>query len=360
MRFDRRDNSPPPYVGKARSRLWGLMFALMFVLMGINIAADPATWTWLFPTEADQATATPTLEDVTYTVQLGDDEELRSDEFRAEPSEKKHTVSIVPSDSHQSDRLIGEELLDSVKDNTLAIRAGEREAYSTILRRLRDLDDAAIHAAADPTATFPAVMLEPDHYRGRLMTIDGTVRRVTELPPDPTVPGQKPPYELWMFTPDSGDNPWRVVATSIPEELQREAGEGGALVRATGVFFKRQGYETLRHELHVAPLLLAKTVDVRRTATATAESDQRPVWLLAGVILLAGSFLAVAWRIGRTSRGIPQSIVGRRSQIRPNTSASSSADTPEDPSEFLANLSEQTLETPSVENGFERTKDVHR
>ena len=343
MRF--RDRKPAPFLSRNdRSRLVRLGVALVLIVLAIKVAADPATWVWMFPADPDKKTAAASAGDVSYHVAL-DDQSLRSDEFRSEPTASPDAVHAARSD----DIFFPEQSLANVEDDTLTLRKADRAAYDAVLDRLRSADEQQIEAAADPSATFPAVMIEPEHFRGRIVSLRGTARRILEIPiAGANSNDARRLYELWVFTPDSGENPWRVVATDLPDGLPRGVIEKGVPVRVAGVFFKRQGYETQAHALHVAPLLLAKTVHrARPPGRAVAEFNPTP-WLVgAGVAVIALLTLAfVCFR--REDRAFEKTTLARFTSASPDLVASIPPSEAEDPSAFFQKL--QVAEQHQHEN----------
>ena len=334
MRFDRREppRSKTP-LRKSRSRVTGLFIALVLVIMAIQLAADPQTWSWLFPPPQDQQRAQLDAEEISYDVTLSEGDSLAPDEFRAEPNP-------VPSESPPGDPALLQGInLAVIEDNTLGLRPDEHEIQQTLLGRLRDLPANTLSGLAETTPTFRAVMLEPDHYRGRVFEIRGRAKRILELPAEPGAP---PRYELWVFTRDSGINPWRVVSAEIPKALPTGLfEEEGVPVRITGLFFKRQGYETHRHELHVAPLLLAKTVNYRPSRSQPAAPENAIPWIL-GAIILGGIAVAIfLWRAKRSDSRFEQRVLQRYQTPDDDPAAPAS-----DPASFLKQLAAKPDEPP--------------
>ena len=295
-----RDPGRPPALlsGRDRSRLLRLGSMLVIVLMLTVLAADPANWTWLFPKPPGPG---PTLEEIAFDVQVDDPQPLRGDAFRAAANDatKAEPAPERPPADDANGWPAG--LFDAVEDNTLALRAAERASYFAILDRLRSRPEAA--RTAGESVAFPVLMTEPNRYRGRLVRLDGVARRAVEIPAGPNEFGLEKLYDVWVFTPDSGLNPWHVVTTALPADLPRgEWFAEGTPVRVDGVFFKRQGYETGRHELHVAPLLLAATADrVVASPSPVAQSRRYAPYVLGalgGLTVLAGP-AAVADAAGR-------------------------------------------------------------
>jgi hypothetical protein len=313
MRF--RDRKPAPFLArKDRSRIVRLSVAFVMIVLAIKVAADPATWVWMFPRDPAKGHAAASLDDVRYDVSL-EDEPLRADEFRSDTN----SSSAASNATDDVGLLFSNVTLADVEDDTLSLRKADRVAYHAVLDRLRAADERDIESAADPSGTFPAVMTEPAHFRGRVVSIRGTARRILEIPATSANSQEAGRlYELWVFTPDSGDNPWRVVATDIPKGLPRGLLEDGVPVRIAGVFFKRQGYETQAHALHVAPLLLAKTVHrVRPAGRRLAEFDPTP-WLIGAGIAVAVVLALAFIRFRREDRAFEKTTLARFTAATPD------------------------------------------
>jgi hypothetical protein len=333
MRF--RDRKPAPFLArKDRSRIVRLSVALVMIVLAIKVAADPATWVWMFPHDPAKGRAAPSLDDVRYDVSL-EDEPLRADEFRSDTNS-----SSTASDATAAEGLLfSDATLADVEDDTLTLRKSDRVAYHAVLDRLRAADEREIESAADPSGTYPAVMTEPAHFRGRVVSLRGTARRILEIPAsDANSQESGRLYELWVFTPDSGDNPWRIVATDIPEGLPRGLLDNGVPVRIAGVFFKRQGYETQAHALHVAPLLLAKTVHrVRPAGRRLAEFDPTP-WLIGAGIALAALLTLAFIRFRKEDKAFEKTTLARFTAATPDEVAAIPDAAPDDPAAFFQKL----------------------
>lgn len=335
MRF--RDRRPAPFMTRSdRSRLMRLFVALGLIVVGIKVAADPATWVWMFPEDTEDQTAATSLADVTYDVAL-DDKSLRSDEFRSEPNEPQ-PVAVAADAVTAEPHWVSPETLAGVEDDTLSLRKSDQAAYDALLERLRTSDEQMLAAAFDASATFPAVMTEPGHFRGRVVSLNGIARRILEMPASANSQDGNGLYELWVFTPDSGENPWRVVATDLPNDLPRGLLEDGVPVRVNGVFFKRQGYETQRHALHVAPLLLAKTVHrVRPPGRAIAEFNPTP-WLVGAAAAVTALFVFMFLRFRREDRAFQRTTLARFTAATPEAVAAIPAREADDPGAFFREL----------------------
>ena len=345
MRFrDRATPATQPVSRRDRSRVVRLVFALLVVMLGIQVAADPATWAWMFPT-SPPAAGGPTLADVSYAVELTDNAGIRPDAFRSVAVSAPAPAAVAAEPSR---RLIEPALLVGVKDNTLTLSAADRIAIAAILRQLKAADPAALQAAADTAVSYPVLNVEPAHYRGRVVEIEGRARRITQRPAitgEPAALGEASDgdfYDVWVFTPESGNNPWHVISASMAAGLPvTEWLPQGVPVRLCGVFLKQEGYETTQGELHVAPLLLTARVDaaaVSPVGPAPEAADFAP-WIVGGLLaLLVGSVLV--WAGTRAADRRFERTTLRRFAPRRSSDAAPADLEPIDPVEFLRSLQE--------------------
>ena len=190
---------------------------------------------------------------------LSKDDVHRLDRILHSADESTKTTSVGTSDRNLSsshDRAS----LTSVSDKAFGIPKSERATYEAWLNRASVADQADLERTAHRDVPFAVLMLEPDRFRGDLITIEGDLRRLNRIPATSADTAESDSYEAWIFTADSGLNPYRVVCTSLPTGFAF----GDQLtppirVRATGYFFKRYSYATAGN-YHTAPLLLAKTL----------------------------------------------------------------------------------------------------
>lgn len=188
---------------------------------------------------------------------------------------------------------IDAELLEVIKDNSVGIRDSERDLYFMLLKRLMTESHSDMEKAARPIA-FNVLMADSKKYLGQVLRVKGKVRRISILPSqaDRDLPQF---YEVWLFASDSGPNPYRIVCSSLPAELQAgDSQKSNPQVQVVGYYFKRYGYSTADGRLHVAPLLLAKTVQPQRSEQRTPRANPTSTFIVSafgGLLFL----LAIAW-----------------------------------------------------------------
>lgn len=277
MRF-RMSERPPAHLDRPlQYRLLGWVSVIAVVLIVVQVFRSEQT---------SRVPQRPQPEALDFSVQQDSQTPLAPDEFLAVSTDRQ------PSSSHPeglADPQIDKSLLDQVRDNTLGIRHYEADAFYTLLDHVRRIPQAAMEQAVIRDALYVNLMTDPAKYRGELVQVVGELWRCYELPVPPNRYGIERLYEGWVFTPDSGTHPYRIVTTQLGEGIR--VGENlRTPVRLIGYFFKREGYETPAG-LHVAPTILAKRISQHRLVQAPPRDDLAPLML--GVVIAIGLILAV-------------------------------------------------------------------
>jgi hypothetical protein len=148
-------------------------------------------------------------------------------------------------------------------------------------------------------------------------------------------------YEAWVFTRSSGNNPYRVVCTSVPEAIpQGMSIDPPVRIRVAGYFFKRSGYATADGRLHSAPVILAGSPH-RLPATPAIDHDTNSVPFVLGVLVPFGLVIGFAlWRFWVNDRRFRRQHLQRHAEAKSEAIASLSNLPTHDPSEVLRQLAE--------------------
>ena len=200
--------------------------------------------------------------------------------------------------------LIDRRYLDIVKDNTVGIRRDEAEVYYWLLDHARRVPTSALERAGEREVQYINLMTEPDRFRGEPITIEGDLWRLYEFEAGKNAYGVSRIYEGWIFTGDSGNHPYRVVCTSLPNGI--EPGENlRKPVRVTGYFFKKEGYSG-NGGVTVAPTLLARRISINPMPNGIPQTSGILPYMI-GAIMAVGLALLVtivgfAIGDGRSSR----------------------------------------------------------
>lgn len=303
MRFGTSDR--PPLAPNWRLILWGAMLAPSLLILSWSL----------------KQTRQPKLDPV--LAGRTPDEARRLKQLLNEPHEtestplRDDTVRVV-GDSSTPATPIDKSLLASITDNTFGVTAAEKVAYDTFLAKVRDVPLTELERIAQADVPFAVLMLDANRYRGEVLTVDGEIRRCQQIAGSLDEP---PTWEAWVFTTDSGLNPYRVVCLDLPVSIPL----GDDLkppfrVRVTGYFFKRYSYATA-NDFHTAPLLLAKTLTVlsqpKSPAARPAGYSGSLTYLAIGILL---TFLGV---------GVTVELIFRRRSRRRDVVSSETTETPD-------------------------------
>jgi len=216
------------------------------------------------------------------------------------------------------DNVLDRAQLDSIRDDAVW-RPDERDAWFKLVGILQQADSASQQKQAAERVGFVQLFDQPDVYRGRLVTVRGTVRQAYRVQAPRNEWGVEGYYVFWLRPAGGPNSPIVVYALELPRgfpELPDKDLDGKTLpleedVEFHGFFFKRWAYRA-RGGLHTAPMLLAKVADWTPSATSQQTTRQASFGIVAAA--LAGtSVLAVlvAVLVYRTSRpGRRRSVTG--------------------------------------------------
>jgi hypothetical protein len=140
---------------------------------------------------------------------------------------------------------------------------------------------------------FPQVIdlfAHPEFYRGRPVTLRGTLRKVTKFDLGKNSLDLDQAYEGWLYTSDCQGNPVVVVFTSKDDRIPVK-GDIQEEVSFTGYFFKMYGYEAY-DTTRKAPLILAGEVESIPHSYRPVYHSVRTEWYVATALaFLIGCYL---------------------------------------------------------------------
>jgi hypothetical protein len=193
------------------------------------------------------------------------------------------------------------EYLAQVQDNTV-FRSDERDAWYHLLAILDRAELPALEAASEGRVGFVQLFQQPASYRGRLVTIRGTVRRAHRLIAPKNEYGIESYYQCWLEPAGGPSSPLVVYVLDMPAGFPAGM-QISEEVEYTGFSYKRWAYQA-GDGTRTTPVILAK---IGRWAPAPPVRTplDYPVLLAAAVAVAA--LLGVALAV----------FVYRQSQVRP-------------------------------------------
>lgn len=245
---------------------------------------------------------------------------LRGDAIRVVAAES--VAGEPPAPRQSCDARLDKSILVAIKDNTFGITAAEKPAYDAILAKVRNVSLAELEPLAHNDVPFAVLMLDADRFRGEVLTIEGDIRRLNKMVVTSDEPTAGDFFEAWLFTADSGLNPYRVVLASLPDGIP--LGDNltpPVRARISGYFFKRFSYATA-NDFHTAPLLLAKTLTPlasHKFAAAPPTNNSRSL-----------TFLAIGILVTLVIGGLAVEMIARRRSRRRECPTEETPDSPPD------------------------------
>jgi hypothetical protein len=300
-----------------------LVLSAGLVIFLVEEAAHPQRWLWMWQAAGQQA-APPAAGNAARRAKVEQPAALRRktkhvDEFIAEaaapealPVEKTFFPGVQP------------ELLAHVRDDTV-FRAAESDAFYHLLKVLDQTSEKALEDASLGPVSFTQLFTQPKEYRGDLVTVSGTVRRVLEK----HVPKNKygvQQYSQVVIEPDDREYPMIINCLDLPEGFPRgEKLHEPATI--TGFFYKRWAGMSQGKEIMTYPMLFSKTLRWQPQLAAGAAAAQGGAIqadlnrLMGGVAFaIVASLAVVAFVLGRTRRKtrfvMPQAKPGELDRLR--------------------------------------------
>jgi hypothetical protein len=145
------------------------------------------------------------------------------------------------------------DLLKTIEDNTY-FRTAEKDAWFHFIQLMQREN---VRNTQGVPVEYAQLVDQPDFYRGKLVSVRGTARQITEEKPARNDLGISSYYRV-VIQPADGAN-WPIIVYCL--ELPRTVSPSGELsvdVVATGLFFKKLSYKW-ENGLGIAPVILAKS-----------------------------------------------------------------------------------------------------
>ena len=328
MRFG-DDPKPVPYLNrKDQRRLLAMVGVLCLVVFGVTWAARPESWYWLVPPDNETAQNNPARNETVspktskkHSVDVG---AISTDPSRQDPlsqktdADKKIVAEAVgkPAPKGKSESKSGStstatadlpaKWLEVINDQVMGLRANESDTYYRVLAHISRLDDRFLKKHTRKDVLYVNLLRNPDLYRGKLITIHGTARRITEMQVGKNKYGVKKTYEAWVLTPDSGNDPIRLVTTQIDSRLP--LGEKVAVeIEATGYFLKLYSYASQSGQ-HQAPLILAARIEPYVVKTSVPNGTGLEPYIVVFALFIGCSTIIAATVYARGDRKFKQKL----------------------------------------------------
>jgi len=233
-----------------------------------------------------------------------------------EPHDEQTVAEIGPTKNATSNQFIDESLnqsddppiaaepdgidLSAVQDKTY-FRPEERSVWFALLGQLQQMDETQLADKSVGELTYAQLLQQPEVYRGRVVTLHGTVLREEPQQLDDNPLGLAEYHRLWIQPQGGGQWPFVVYCLRLPSGFPR----GDAIrakVQVRGFFFKNWSYPW-EDGLGLAPVVLADQPIWHPPAPRAARKQSSwQNWALA-IIVACACAIGVTWlAIKRTQR----------------------------------------------------------
>lgn len=293
-------------------RLLALVFTLGLVVILMVEAAKPKNWYWMWggkppqtsPASQDRPKPPDEYQDV--------DTRLRPTASDVEPTEP---LIVAAGDSEAEDAwaapqdvVYAEHLLPGVRKNDLevirddtAFSSEENEVFYRWLVQCDRLGATKLSERSLGPTTHLQLFKQSDVYRGRVVSLRGTVRRALRVHANENPWGVDTYYQLWLQPDDRPSLPIVVYSMQLPEGFP-VATEIKEEVTLVAVPYKRWPY-LAQDTMRSAPLVLAPTVSwqVASPVASTEITATQLTLVVLGATAMAA--LVVTFIIKRTNQG---------------------------------------------------------
>lgn len=264
-----------------------LVLSVGMVLFLIEQAANPRRWLWIWQAAGQQAANDKAERHAKVEQPAELRRNLAPGEFIAEGEHSEE----LPADK-QFLPGVDRTLLARVRDDT-AFRSTEMDAFYHLLQILNETDEQVLEKASIGAVSFNQLFNQPKEFRGDLVNISGTARRVLEKKLPRNSSGVERYYEV-VIEPDDRAYPVVIYSLDLPDGF-RKGEKLNETIRLTGFFYKRWPGMSAKREIMSWPLLLSKTVRWQPAAVAAppADGNAKLKSLTSGLALAIVASLAV-------------------------------------------------------------------
>jgi hypothetical protein len=286
---------PPNYLSRREQmRLLVLVGALMLVVILMIEASKPKNWQWMWAKDPHGLTDAEIADkkiDTLLPPRPNPVADLDPDVF-VSPLDEPSLDDVEQADEDEYFEGVDPKLLATVRDDML-LRPAEAEAWYHLWVVLKNADADKLEEESLGRMGFVQLFEQAEEYRGRLVTIRGTVRQAAWVKAYDNPYGIEGYWECWLRPAGGPDSPIIVYALEMPEGFP--SGENLREDAAfTGFSYKRKAYQAKGRggggETRTAPLVMAKIG--QWTPPPPKETPRANVWII--LVAVTGTALIAA------------------------------------------------------------------
>ena len=207
-----------------------------------------------------------------------------------------------------------ESLTSDVRDDVLGILASETASMFGTLKLAQKVFPQKYQQM--PIANYPVLMTDPASARGKPFLLRGRLRRLlpAPLPETANAWGIRSVLDVWISTPDSGNQLVHILALSTDPKLPitHSTGKDAPEIELGGYFFKREGYAAKGKDgtgdLALTPLFLSDCIRTIPVAVVVPRAEELRPWLTWSATALVAMVVVIIWAF----RSADRSFLGTR------------------------------------------------
>ncbi|MEO0530897.1 MAG: hypothetical protein AAF266_10045 [Planctomycetota bacterium] len=170
---------------------------------------------------------------------------------------------VAPNDAAP---VVDEGIFSEVKDNA-PFRNSEQAAWFATIEAVSNRSAAELSSRSSGLVGYAALSSQPDSYRGRVISVSGTVRRIEEVIPAENKIGID---RLWRVTIEpAGGEVWPLTVYTLAKPQDASEPYDAA---AVGVFFKNLSYRWAEG-VGITPVIVAKRLETTLEASRVVAAE---------------------------------------------------------------------------------------
>jgi len=213
------------------------------------------------------------------------------------------------------------EALSKVRDDTV-FRGADSDAWFAVWETLQTTDPEKLAREAGPAVGFTELFGQPRSFRGRLVRLRGTLRRIEHVEAAANAAGITNYWQGWLDPEGGPPSPIVIYFLVLPEAI-RPGTQLYEPVEVVGYFFKRWAYQAT-DAIRTAPLVMSLEPVFLQPSTEPPEVNIRDTLIWTGAILAVLGFMLIlrrrsSQRQRSTSRAVLPFLLGVAALSWPQT-----------------------------------------
>jgi hypothetical protein len=322
--FRRRSRRAVMHAGvPVERRLLSMLIGLALVVMLIASAGNPGNWKWFAPEGPPAAPLQRIARPADNVVVAVADEDTvnGAPQDKRVPGDRPTNTTDDANGPSESDEKrfpgVRTDYLATIRDDTV-FRSEESLAWFHLFSVLESTPQDEIVRASEGPVGYLQLNEQPNEYRGRLITIGGTVRAAKLVAAPKNGFDIKEYYQLWLQPDRATDELVVLYCLELPADFPI-GDQLDEACTATGFFYKRWAYAS-QGGITTAPLVVAKTLRWQPKPPVAPAVEQPVSERVLTATIVAAALAAIAlvfmiWRVRGASGNSPGAAKNDAAQV---------------------------------------------